>query len=67
MAGGDGILRIQDIREAGHCVRGAKTWFEARGFDYRKFLREGIDEQTLLDTGDALAEEIIRKKHARHG
>lgn len=60
-------VTIQDIRQAGHCVRGAKTWFEAHGLDFPKFLREGMSEGELLATGDALAAEVIRKKHERHG
>ena len=61
------VVTIADIRAAGHCVRGAKTWFAGHRLDFAKFLREGIGEEELLATNDSLAVEVIRKKRERHG
>ncbi|CDM42378.1 hypothetical protein [Ectopseudomonas oleovorans] len=47
----------------GYCHRQARAWFVARGLDWGHFLREGIDEQILLDSGDALAIRLV--EHAR--
>ena len=58
-------ITINDIRDAGHCVRGARDWFEAHGLDFKAFLREGIDEETFVGTGDALALMVVEEKHRR--
>lgn len=60
-------ITIDDVVAAGHCVRGAKAWFEQHGFNFRQFLNEGATEAELLATGDALAEQVIERKRARRG
>lgn len=47
----------------GYCHGQARAFFEARGWDWLAFVREGIDAQRLLDTGDALAIRLV--EHAR--
>jgi arsenate reductase-like glutaredoxin family protein len=59
-------ITITDIRAAGHCARGARTWFERHGFDFRAFLKDGISEEELLATGDALAVQVIEHKRERN-
>lgn len=54
------IVRIEDMRRAGHCVSGVKRWFEAHGLDFRAFLKDGIDSEILLATGDGLAVRVVR-------
>lgn len=60
-------ITIDDVTAAGHCVRGAKGWFQQHNIDFRRFLREGATEEELLATGDALAEQVIERKRARRG
>lgn len=59
------IITITDIRAAGHCVRGAREWFERHGLDFRAFLKDGISADELLATGDGLAVEVIKHKRER--
>lgn len=59
------LITITDIRLAGHCVAGARDWFNAYGLDFRHFIRHGIDADVLLATGDALAEQVIERKIER--
>ena len=47
----------------GYCHRQARAFFERQGWDWLAFVREGIDAQLLLDTGDALAITLV--EHAR--
>lgn len=56
---------MSDIRRAGHCVSGAIAWLTVHGFDWRKFVADGASEADLLATGDAMAEQVIRRKHER--
>ena len=41
------------------CVNGSRAWFVRHGLDFRAFLREGLDAQTLLATGDAMAQRVV--------
>lgn len=66
----DPLVTIDDIRRAGHCPRGAKAWFEAHGLDFRTFVKPverggGLPASVLLATGDALAEQVVRRKRER--
>lgn len=58
------IVTMQDVRAAGFCGFGARRWFEAYGFDFRAFMTDGLPAETLLATGDALAETVVAKKRA---
>jgi hypothetical protein len=59
------IVTIDDIRKAGHCVRGARAWFGQYNLDFAAFLREGIDAEILLATGDQFAQDVVNRKRAR--
>lgn len=59
------IITIDDVRRAGHCALGARRWFERHGFDFRKFLRKGIDVETFLATGDGQAQQVVDRKRER--
>ena len=56
----DLIVTITDIRRAGYCASGARRWFEARGYDFRDVLKNGVSAEALLATGDAMAERSVR-------
>ncbi len=43
----------------GFCRSGARAWFEAHGFVWADFVRDGIDSAMLLATGDALASAVV--------
>lgn len=60
------IITIDDVR-AVHCSRGAKNWFESYGFDFRDFLKNGIDSERLLATGDQLAFDVVNRKMIEEG
>jgi len=48
---------------AGYCSRGMRAFAERHGLDWERFLREGIPEEDLLATGDAMAQAVV--EHAR--
>jgi len=47
----------------GYCHRMARVFFERHGFDWLDFVQNGIEEQLLVDTDDALALALV--EHAR--
>lgn len=59
------IITITDIRQAGHCTRGAKNWFAEHELDFRDFLKNGIDAETFLATGCGMARQVVERKIAR--
>lgn len=59
------IITITDIRNAGHCVAGARSWAKAYDIDFRDFLKNGIDADVLLATGDAMAVQVVERKIER--
>lgn len=55
-------IYIHDIRKAGYCSKGARRWFEQRGFDFREFIRSGIDCELFLSSGCPMARDIYNLK-----
>lgn len=59
-------ITIGDVMAAGHCVRGAKRWFDVeKGLDFKLFLKQGISAYEFLSTRDAHAVGIVRNKLSR--
>jgi hypothetical protein len=64
-AGAELTVTMTDITTAGFCARGARRFFEEHELDFRGFLKQGIDAQTLLETGDARAIKTVEGKIER--
>ena len=58
-------VTIDDVRAVGLCVNGSRAWFERHGLDFRAFLRDGLDAETLLATGDAMALRVVEHAYTR--
>ena len=59
------IVTIDDVRAVGLCVNGTRVWFARHDLDFRAFLREGCSADTLLATGDAMAQRVVTHAQAR--
>lgn len=59
------VITITDVRRAGHCVSGARAWFERHGLDFRAFLRDGIPAADMLATGDGQGIQVVERTRAR--
>lgn len=59
-------LTVEDVREAGLCVRGAKQWFALHKLDFTHFLAHGI-HMSQLPQNDALAQKVIEVARERRG
>lgn len=59
-------LTVEDVREAGLCVRGAKQWFALHKLDFAHFLTHGIN-MSQLPQNDALAKKVIEVARERRG
>lgn len=56
---------MSDVRRARMCSRGARDFFVRHGLDWSAFLREGIDEELLLNTGDPMARAVVQVARER--
>lgn len=58
-----------DIVPAGLCMPGAKEWFTQNGLQdqWRGFIKDGIDIDTLSATGCPLAAKVVAQALIRQG
>lgn len=59
MTADDATVRMEHIRQAHLCSRGARAFFKRHGLDWDAFLREGVPASELAATGDALALRVV--------
>lgn len=59
------IITMRDVRAAKMCSRGARKFFKRHGLDWDEFLRNGLPEQVIAATNDAMAKEVIEVAHVR--
>lgn len=45
-------IRVPNLR---YCSRGSRLWFKLHGLDWADFVSNGLPEETLINTGDAMA------------
>ena len=53
------IITMRDIRAAKMCSLGARAFFIRHGLDWSAFLKNGIDSDKVLATGDAMAIRVV--------
>lgn len=56
-------IRMEHVRAASLCSKGARYWFAQRGWNWQEFLEHGIDEETLVATGDPYARRVVEIAH----
>lgn len=54
-------IRIEDTRNAGYCVSATKVWFSTHGFDFKSFVRDGIDYDLVKDIDDVVVGRSYKK------
>lgn len=52
-------IYMNHIREAKMCAKGTRQFFVNRGWDFQDFLKNGIDAEKLIETGDAMALQVV--------
>lgn len=60
------IVTMQDLRtipgltrRGGLCAPSSRAWAKRNGLDFRAFVRDGIDAEVLLATGDGFALKLV--------
>lgn len=65
------IVTIQDARAVltptgrGYCSRGIRAFFQRHGLDFNDFLKNGIEEEKLINTGDYMALKAVEVARER--
>ena len=53
------VITIDHVRAVGLCVNGTRTWFARHDLDFRAFLRDGCDADTLLEVSENSKRAVI--------
>ena len=61
------IVRLEDMHAIDFCNRGARQWFKEHGLSWADFVRDGLEAETLLATGDAMAADVVAAARRREG
>lgn len=62
------IVTTQDLLIPGvgrYCSGGARRWFILHDLDWNKFVFDGLPEEALLATGDAMALTVVENARRR--
>lgn len=58
---------VQDVRDAGYCMRGARAWGKSKGWDWSDFLANGIPIERVEAMRDGMAANIAAHVRRREG
>lgn len=53
------LVRMEHIRAARMCSRGARAFFARHNLDWQTFLKDGLPAEVLAATGDAMALQVV--------
>lgn len=56
---------IKDAIKIGYCVKGIKEFCKKYNIDFKKMVKEGVDEEVLIATGDAMALKVVEQAKSR--
>lgn len=59
------LVTIDDIRQIGHCVAGARQWFGRHQIPFKEGLKSGWSSDVLLATGDPMAVKAVAQARGR--
>ncbi|MEX2524437.1 MAG: hypothetical protein WD750_05730 [Gammaproteobacteria bacterium] len=59
-------VHVRHLRQAHHCARGARRWFARHDLDWRGFVRNGIEAEALIATGDPMAMKVVDAAREEH-
>ena len=60
------IVTIEDVRQAGLCIPGARLWCRRHAIDWHRLLKDGVEASCLIATNDAMAARAVATAQRRH-
>jgi hypothetical protein len=61
----DIVVKMEHVRAAKMCSRGARAFFERHNLDWNTFIREGLPVEQIEATGDAMALQVAEVARGR--
>ena len=61
----DIVVKMEHVRAAKMCSRGARTFFKRHNLDWNTFIREGLPVEQIEATGDAMALQVAEVARGR--
>lgn len=61
----DIVVKMEHVRAAKMCIRGARAFFERHNLDWNTFIREGLPVEQIEATGDAMALQVAEVARGR--
>ena len=58
-------VRMEHVRIARMCSKGARAFFLRHNLDWEKFRKEGLQSEVLEATGDAMALQVVEVARGR--
>lgn len=55
------IITLDDARAFGYCASGMRKFAARNSLDWSKFIKEGLPEEVLVATGEAMAIRLVEK------
>ena len=59
------MIYLSDLRKLGYCAKGTKAFFESHELDWKNFVKNGIEEEKLKATNDAMAIKLAEVNNGR--
>lgn len=60
-------VTMRHVRQARMCSHAVRIFFKQHNLDWDAFLREGIEPEKLVATGDALAIKVVKLAEVDNG
>lgn len=58
-------IYMTHIRQAKLCLAGTKAFFISHNLDWKDFVKNGINEEKIIQTNDAMALKVVEIAHGR--
>lgn len=59
------IVRMEHVRAARMCSRGARAFFARHDLDWQTFIKDGLPAEVIAATGDAMALQVVEVARGR--
>jgi hypothetical protein len=61
------LITMRHVRQAHMCSRGVRAFFVRHDLDWVTFIKEGLPEDVVLSTGDAMAIKVVEVARGQRG
>jgi hypothetical protein len=58
-------ITIRNTAGCKYCSKGVREFFKKYNLDYNEFVKNGVEEEVLLGTGDSMAKRVVEFAHGR--